>query len=66
MENIWVNGQEYDRSQKENKRRCRDTGRLYMANDKLEREKVLIKHLTLKTDAKQKSTEKHVTLNTGP
>jgi 2'-5' RNA ligase len=30
-----------------------------------EREK-FDKHLTLKTDAKQKSTEKHVTLNTDP
>jgi hypothetical protein len=60
MENIWVNGQGYDRSQRENKRRSRDTGRLYMymANDKREREKKsLIKHLTLKAIAKQKSTE---------
>jgi len=38
-----------------------------MANDKREREKKsLIKHLTSKTDAKQRSTEKHITLNTGP
>jgi len=29
-------------------------------------EKSLIKHLTLKTDAKEKSTEKHVTLNINP
>jgi hypothetical protein len=37
VENIGVNRQEYDRSQRENKRKCRDTGRLYMAKDKRER-----------------------------
>jgi len=40
-------------------------GYLWQRTKEREREKV-VKHLTLKTDAKQMGTKKHVTLNTGP